>query len=73
MPGKNYSGYLAFIDSIKKGDRSIIFGLDYVVLSKKAYETLIDYHHPEIKSSSFDEPFMHDWIKQKFLEQDRDR
>ena len=70
---KNYSVYLAFIASIKNGDKSIIFGQDYIVLSKKAYEALIDYHHPEIKSVSFDELNMHDWIKLKFLKQDRDK
>lgn len=71
MTSKNYLSYLSFIESVKREEKSIIFGQNYIVLSKKAYEALIDYYHPELKSVSYDELSMHEWIKNKFLNQDR--
>jgi len=68
MSYKQYLTYLHFIASIKEKKKSIIFGYDYVVLSKKAYESLINLHHSEIKSFSYDEPQMNDWIKKRFLD-----
>lgn len=68
--GKNYESYLHFIESVKRGEKSIVFGPDYVVLSKAGYENLIDYHHPEIKSISYDEMSMHNWFKKRFITPD---
>lgn len=38
--GKSLYHYYAFIDSIKRGEKSIVFGDGYVVLSEKLYEKL---------------------------------
>ena len=38
--GKSILTYLGFINSIQTGKRAIIFGPDYVVMSKKEYERI---------------------------------
>lgn len=69
--GKGYLLYLQFIASIKRGEKSIIFGKDYVTLSNKAYDSLINKNHPELEPFSYDDSSMHNWLKKKFLEQDK--
>lgn len=67
-PGKSFITYLQFIGSIKRGEKSIIFAQDYVVLSKKAYNALINLNYPELESFSYDDSSMHDWIRRKFID-----
>lgn len=67
---KQYLNYLNFISDVKLEKSHMIFASDYVVLSKKAYEILINYHHPELKIVSFNELVMNDWIKERFLKND---
>lgn len=40
--GKQFRVYLAFIDSVKRGEKSIVMGPGYVVLSDSAYRQLIE-------------------------------
>ena len=40
--GKQFRLYLAFIDSVKRGEKSIVMGPGYVVLSDSAYRQLIE-------------------------------
>ena len=70
---KRYLNYLHFIDSIQKGDKSIIFGPQYVVLSNKAYDALINKNHPELESFSYDDSSMHDWHRRKFINQNNEK
>ncbi len=70
---KRYLNYLRFIDDIQKDNKSIIFGPNYVILSNKAYDALINKNHPELESFSYDDSSMHNWLKRKFLDQNRDK
>ena len=38
--GKSLYSYMEFIASVKRGERSIVFGDGYVVLSEKLYQEL---------------------------------
>ncbi len=65
--GKNYLNYCSFIESVKRGERSIVFGMNYVVLSREAYDKMINTNFPEITPISYDGDQMHSWIKERFL------
>lgn len=69
MSHKNYLSYLNFIESVRKKEKSIVFGRDYVVLSKEAYESMFVERFPDMKFTMYDEIAMHDWLKKRFLDE----
>lgn len=64
---KNFIIYQQFIQSIKDGKKHLIFGHDYVVLSRKMYDELVNNHtNEEFKSVCYDELNASGWIKNRF-------
>lgn len=63
---KLYLSFLQFLQSIRENKKSIIISPDYIVLSRPAYDALIEQHQKSVFEARYDEPIMEDWILQLF-------
>ena len=67
---KQFEIFTRFIEEIKKDKRCIIYGGEYVILSRNVYDEIVK--EPEFKSIQFDEfdKLSKDvvWIKKRFIE-----
>ena len=43
--GKQFSAYQAFIESVKRGEKAIVFGPCYVVLSRNKFDELTQHNY----------------------------
>ena len=71
-PEKTFNIFMHFIQEIRSNKKCIIYGKDYVVLSRNVYDEMIKKLNPsEYQTVSYDEEVANDWIKKLFLKDDR--
>lgn len=70
---KSFNNYQGFIARVDKGEKCIVFGVNYVVLSRNVYDKMMAKLHPITGFYHYDqdEEAMNDWAKDCFSDKDK--